>query len=133
SEDVDESGTPHRRLLAIPSEDRFRRLLATMLDESEFLSPHGIRSLSAAHGSEPFVFEFGGQRNEVRYVPGESDSGMFGGNSNWRGPVWFPLNFLIVQSLQRYYDFYGDSFKVECPTGSGKLMTLLEVARELER
>ncbi|XZE53770.1 MGH1-like glycoside hydrolase domain-containing protein [Planctomycetaceae bacterium SH139] len=133
SEESGANGTPQRRLLAIPSEDRFRRLLSVMLDESEFLSPHGIRSLSAAHAEQPFVFEFGGQRNEVRYVPGESDSGMFGGNSNWRGPVWFPLNFLIVQSLQRYHSFYGDSFRVECPTGSGNSMTLLEVAHELER
>jgi hypothetical protein len=133
SDDAGSSGVPCRRLLAIPSEDRFRRLLAVMLDEAEFLSPYGIRSLSAAHGEQPFVFEFGGQRNEVRYVPGESDSGMFGGNSNWRGPVWFPMNYLIVQSLQRYHSFYGDSFRVECPTGSGNSMTLLEVAHELER
>ncbi len=133
SEDADSDGVPCRRLLAIPSEDRFRRLLSVMLDETEFLSPFGIRSLSAAHGEQPFVFELGGQRNEVRYVPGESDSGMFGGNSNWRGPVWFPLNYLIVQSLQRYYSFYGDSFRVECPTGSGNSMTLGEVAKELER
>jgi hypothetical protein len=133
SEEAGADGTPHRQLLAIPSEDRFRRLLSVMLDEAEFLSPYGIRSLSAAHAENPFVFEFGGQRNEVRYVPGESDSGMFGGNSNWRGPVWYPINFLIVQSLRRYYDFYGDSFRVECPTGSGNSMTLLEVAQELER
>jgi hypothetical protein len=133
SEETGDDGVPHRQLLAIPSEDRFRRLLSVMLDEAEFLSPYGIRSLSAAHAEHPFVFEFGGQRNEVRYVPGESDSGMFGGNSNWRGPVWFPINFLIVQSLQRYHDFYGDSFRVECPTGSGQSMTLLEVAQELER
>ncbi|WP_203328864.1 MGH1-like glycoside hydrolase domain-containing protein [Candidatus Laterigemmans baculatus] len=133
SEDAGREGFPRRRLLAIPSEDRFRRLLAVMLDEAEFLSPHGIRSLSAAHLHEPFVFELGGQRHEVRYVPGESDSGMFGGNSNWRGPVWFPLNYLIVQSLRRYHSFYGDSFQVECPTGSGNMMTLLEVAHELER
>ncbi len=124
---------PTRRFLAIPSEDRFRRLLAVMLDEDEFLSPYGIRSLSAVHRDEPFVFDFGGQRNEVWYVPGESDSGMFGGNSNWRGPIWFPINFLLVQALKRYYTFYGDDFKVECPTGSGHLMTMLEVAEELER
>jgi hypothetical protein len=133
SEDADSDGVPCRRMLAIPSEDRFRRLLSVMLDEAEFLSPYGIRSLSAAHRDQPFIFELGGQRNEVRYVPGESDSGMFGGNSNWRGPVWFPLNFLIVQSLQRYHSFYGDSFRVECPTGSGNSMNLGEVAKELER
>ncbi|KAA5542725.1 glucosidase [Roseiconus nitratireducens] len=127
-----ESETITRRLLAIPSEDRFRRLLAVMLDESEFLSPFGIRSMSAAHGLEPLAFEFGGQLHEVHYVPGESESGMFGGNSNWRGPVWFPMNYLIIQSLKRYHAFYGDSFQVECPTGSGNLMTLMEVAKELE-
>lgn len=133
SDDADADGVPCRRLLAIPSEDRFRRLLSVMLDEAEFLSPYGIRSLSAAHADQPFVFELNGQRNEVRYVAGESDSGMFGGNSNWRGPVWFPMNYLIVQSLLRYHSFYGDSFRVECPTGSGNSMTLLEVAHELER
>ena len=127
------SGSAHRRLLAIPSEDRFRRLIAVMLDENEFLSPFGIRSLSAAHREQPFVFDFGGQRHEVAYVPGESDSGMFGGNSNWRGPIWFPMNFLLIQALKRYHNYYGDALKVECPTGSGNLMTLMEVARELER
>ncbi|EMI16954.1 hypothetical protein RMSM_06128 [Rhodopirellula maiorica SM1] len=126
-------GKPCNRLLAIPSEDRFRHLITVMLDENEFLSPFGIRSLSAAHRDQPFVFDFGGQHHEVRYLPGESDSGMFGGNSNWRGPIWFPTNFLLIQALKRYYVFYGDDFKVECPTGSGVMMTLMEVARELER
>ena len=126
-------GTPCNRLLAIPSGDRFRHLISVMLDENEFLSPFGIRSLSAVHRDEPFVFDFGGQHHEVRYLPGESDSGMFGGNSNWRGPIWFPTNFLLIQALKRYYVFYGDDFKVECPTGSGVMMTLMEVARELER
>ena len=130
-EDPD-SGTPHRRLLAIPSEDRFRKLIAVMLDEKEFLSPFGIRSLSAAHREQPFEFEFGGQNHEVQYQPGESDSGMFGGNSNWRGPIWFPTTFLLIQSLKRYHVYYGDDFKVECPTGSGNLMTLMDVAKELE-
>ncbi|MEM9827897.1 MAG: glucosidase [Planctomycetota bacterium] len=120
------------RLLAIPSEERFRKLLTVMLDEKEFLSPFGIRSLSAAHGETPFRFEFGGQFHEVSYVPGESDSGMFGGNSNWRGPIWFPMNYLLIQSLKRYHAFYGEDYKVECPTGSGNMMTLLEVSRELE-
>jgi hypothetical protein len=127
-----DSQTISRRLLAIPSEARFRRLLSVMLDESEFLSPFGIRSLSAAHAAEPFVFEFGGQRHQVQYVPGESDSAMFGGNSNWRGPVWFPMNYLLIQSLKRYHAFYGDGFQVECPTGSGQMMNLLQVAREIE-
>lgn len=132
-ERADDSGRPLRQFLAIPSEDRFRRLLSVMLDEQEFLSPFGIRSLSAIHRDQPFVFDFGGSRHEVRYVPGESDSGMFGGNSNWRGPIWFPLNYLIIQSLKRYHTFYGDKFRVECPTGSGNEMTLLEVAYDLER
>ncbi|MFK8113761.1 MAG: glucosidase [Rubripirellula sp.] len=122
-----------RRLLAIPSEERFKKLISVMLDENEFLSPYGIRSLSAAHKDEPFRFELGGTSHEVQYQPGESDSGMFGGNSNWRGPIWFPTNFLLVQSLKRYHAYYGDDFKVECPTGSGILMTLYEVAQELER
>ncbi len=127
------SGTPCRRLLAIPSQDRFRKLISVMLDEKEFLSPYGIRSLSAAHRDDPLEFDFGGQHHEVHYVPGESESGMFGGNSNWRGPIWFPTNFLLIQSLKRYHVFYGDDFKVECPTGSGNMMTLIEVAHELER
>ncbi len=131
-EDPD-SGEACRRLLAIPSEDRFRRLLAVLLDEDEFLSPFGIRSMSAAHREEPLIFDFGGRRHEVGYVPGESESGMFGGNSNWRGPIWFPVNYLLIQSLKRYHDFYGNEYRVECPTGSGKRMNLLEVARELER
>ncbi len=104
-----------------------------MLDEKEFLSPYGIRSMSAIHADKPFVFDFGGLRNEVRYVPGESESGLFGGNSNWRGPIWFPINFLLVQALKRYYTFYGEDFKVECPTGSGNMMNLLQVGEELER
>ncbi len=127
------SANPTRRLLAIPSEERFRKLLSVMLDESEFLSPFGIRSLSRAHRDQPFVFDFGGQRHEVNYVPGESDSGMFGGNSNWRGPIWFPTNYLLIQSLKRYHTFYGEDFRIECPTGSGNSMTLMEVAHELER
>ncbi len=118
SEDVNESashGRPLRQFLAIPSEERFRRLVAVMLDEKEFLSPYGIRSMSAIHAEKPFVFDFGGLRNEVRYVPGESESGLFGGNSNWRGPIWFPINFLLVQALKRYYTFYGEDFKLSVP------------------
>ena len=103
-----------------------------MLDETEFLSPYGIRSLSLVHRDNPYVFDFGGQRHEVRYVPGESDSAMFGGNSNWRGPIWFPTTFLLIQSLKRYHVFYGDEFRVEYPTGSGNSATLLDVARDLE-
>ncbi|MEM8734358.1 MAG: glucosidase, partial [Planctomycetota bacterium] len=122
-----------RRLLALPNEDRLRRLLEKMLDESEFLSEFGIRSLSAKHGSEPFVFEWGGTREEVKYVPGESDTWMFGGNSNWRGPIWFPINYLIIESLRKYHDFYRDNFLIECPTGSGNQMNLCQVADEIER
>ncbi|MFO0011851.1 MAG: MGH1-like glycoside hydrolase domain-containing protein [Planctomycetota bacterium] len=121
------------RLLAIPSHERFLRLLSYMLDENEFLSPYGIRSLSAIHREKPFVFEHAGRRESVSYVPGESNTGMFGGNSNWRGPVWFPINYLIVQSLREYYAFYGESFQVECPTGSGVMMNLHQVADEIER
>jgi hypothetical protein len=121
------------RLLAIPSEDRFRKLLSYLLDEKEFLSPFGIRSLSAAHGEKPFIFQHDHGTESVSYVPGESDSYMFGGNSNWRGPIWFPLNFLIVQGLRKYYRYYGDGFRIECPTGSGHEMNLLQVADEIER
>lgn len=121
------------RLLAIPSADRFRRLLTYLLDENEFLSPFGIRSLSIAHEKEPFTFQYGDQVESVGYVPGESDSWMFGGNSNWRGPVWFPINYLIVEALENYYTFYGDEFLVECPTGSGNQMNLNQVSKELER
>lgn len=121
------------RLLAIPSPDRFRRMLAIMLDENEFLSPYGIRSLSAYHRENPYVFEHAGGRETVGYIPGESDSAMFGGNSNWRGPIWYPLNYLIVQSLREYNEYYGDSFKIECPTNSGNMMDLGEVADEIER
>ena len=128
-----DAGGKRRRLLAIPSENRMRRLLTVMLDEREFLSPYGIRSLSAAHGKEPFKFHFGGQDHVVSYVPGESDSGMFGGNSNWRGPIWFPTNFLLIQSLKRYHAFYGNEFRVEYPTGSGQEMTLMEIASDLEK
>jgi hypothetical protein len=122
-----------RRLLAIPSRDRLERVLKYMLDENEFLSPYGIRSLSKVHAQQPFVFDAGGEQFRVDYSPGESTTSLFGGNSNWRGPVWFPVNYLLIESLERYHHFYGDGFKVECPTGSGNLMTLKQVARELER
>ena len=121
------------RLLAIPSMERFRKLLSYLVDENEFLSPYGIRSLSAIHKDKPFVFEHANGVESVAYVPGESDSYMFGGNSNWRGPVWFPLNYLIIQALRKYHEFYGDSFTVECPTGSGVIMNLRQVADEIER
>ena len=118
-------------LLAIPSRERLLRVLRYMLDENEFLSPYGIRSLSKRYAAEPYVIRCGGQEFSVRYLPGESDSGMFGGNSNWRGPIWFPVNYLLMQALRRYHRFYGDGLKVECPTGSGRWMTLDEVSQEL--
>jgi len=120
------------RLLSVPTRDRLERMLRYLLDENEFLSPHGIRSLSKAHEKQPFVFKLGGEEHRVEYVPGESNTWLFGGNSNWRGPIWFPLNYLIVEALQRYHRFYGDSLLVECPTGSGRLMDLGEVAKEIE-
>jgi len=125
------TGLGGRRLLAIPSRERLERVLRRVLDPREFLSDHGIRSLSRMHAEQPFVFHAGREEHRVAYVPGDSDSGMFGGNSNWRGPVWFPLNFLLIEALERYHHFYGDDFQVECPTGSGKWMSLVEVAREL--
>jgi hypothetical protein len=128
---VDDHKHPGRCLLAIPSEERLRKCLAYMLDSGEFLSDFGIRSLSKAHAAKPFVFEHHGQRNEVSYTPGEATTDMFGGNSNWRGPIWFPTNFLIIEALERYHYFYGDSFKVEYPTGSGNLATLREIAIDL--
>jgi hypothetical protein len=121
------------RMLAIPTRDRLRRALRYMLDETEFLSPHGIRSVSRVHSEKPYVFRAGNEEFRVDYVPGEGNSYLFGGNSNWRGPIWFPTNFLIVEALERYHLFYGESFKVECPTGSGNRMTLQEVSRELAR
>ncbi|MCA8996842.1 MAG: glucosidase, partial [Planctomycetaceae bacterium] len=120
-------------LLALPTRQRLERMLAYMLDEKEFLSDYGIRSLSKYHEENPFVCQIGNEEMTVSYVAGESDSYMFGGNSNWRGPIWFPLNYLILEALERYHQFYGDSFKVECPTGSGNLMNLHEVANEIRR
>jgi hypothetical protein len=127
-----ETGTDHR-LLALTTKERLVRVLQYMLDESEFFAPHGIRSVSRVHLDQPYVFDAGGQRYSVDYVPGESTTGMFGGNSNWRGPIWFPINYLLVEALERYHHFYGDELTVECPTGSGRRMHLGDVARELER
>jgi hypothetical protein len=122
----------HRHcLLAIPSRERLAKMLRYVFDENEFLSPYGIRSVSKYHKEHPYIFEAGGARHRVDYEPGESSTGVFGGNSNWRGPVWFPINYLIVEALERYHHFYGEEFKVECPTGSGKMMTLREAAHEL--
>jgi hypothetical protein len=125
------SGT--NRLLAIPSRDRLARLLRYVLDETEFLASHGVRSVSRVHHDHPYVFDVMGERYEVDYVPGESNTGLFGGNSNWRGPIWFPGNFLVFEALERYGHFYGDDLTVECPVGSGRMLTLEGVAREIER
>jgi hypothetical protein len=124
-------GLAGRRLLATVNEDKLRRILTKMLDESEFFGPHGIRALSRYHVDHPFVFSLAGQESRVSYLPGDSDSGMFGGNSNWRGPVWMPVNFLLYVSLMRLGAYYGDTFKVECPTGSGNQMNLFQVAKVL--
>ena len=124
-------GAQGLRLLAIPSRDRLARMVRYMLDESEFLSPYGIRSVSKVHKEKPFVLRVDGAEFRVEYVPGESDTQLFGGNSNWRGPVWFPINYLIVEALERYHHFYGDTLRVECPTGSGHLMNLKQVAQEI--
>jgi hypothetical protein len=121
------------RLLAIPSRPRLERLLRYLLDEGEFLSPFGIRSLSRIHKDRPYVCSTGGFPQRVDYEPGESNSPLFGGNSNWRGPIWFPVNYLLIEALERYHHFYGDTLLVECPTGSGRKMNLREVARELAR
>jgi hypothetical protein len=119
------------RLLAIPTREQLVRVLHYVLDPREFLSPFGVRSLSRIHKERPFVFTAGGQEHCVEYVAGESNTGMFGGNSNWRGPIWFPVNYLLVEALERYHHFYGDTLKVECPTGSGRMLNLAEVAREI--
>jgi len=124
-------GVADRGIIALLKPERLRRVLSKMLDEDEFLSPYGIRSLSKYHERNPYVFYVSGKEYRVDYLPAESDSGMFGGNSNWRGPVWFPVNILIIRALLQFYLFYGDSFKVECPTGSGKMMNLFEVGREI--
>src|SRR5262249_55594893 len=126
-------GYANRKLGAILNETRLRRVLARMLDEREFLSPHGIRSLSRYHEEHPYVFRSGNQDYRVAYLPAESDSGMFGGNSNWRGPIWMPVNALIIRALRQYYAYYGNDFTIECPTGSGQQMNLYQVAQELTR
>ncbi|MEW9581997.1 glucosidase [Paraburkholderia sp. DGU8] len=126
-------GYKQRRLLSVLNKRKLERVLRYMLDENEFLGPHGIRSLSRYHLEHPYVINLGGADYKVQYLPAESNTGMFGGNSNWRGPVWMPVNLLIVRALVNLYSFFGDDFKVECPTGSGQHMTLFEVAQELVR
>jgi mannosylglycerate hydrolase MGH1-like protein len=124
-------GVAERGILALVNPDRLRRILTKMLDENEFLGPFGIRSLSKFHQDHPFVLHVGGQEYRVDYLPAESNTGMFGGNSNWRGPIWMPVNALIIRALLSFYLYYGDNFKIECPTGSGKLMNLFEVSKEI--
>jgi hypothetical protein len=127
------AGHASRRLAAILDETKLRRVLTKMLDENEFLSPFGIRSLSRYHAEHPYVMTAGGQEYRVSYLPAESDTGMFGGNSNWRGPIWMPVNALIIRALLQYYSYYGNAFTIECPTGSGKQMNLYQVAEEITR
>jgi hypothetical protein len=126
-----EEGRGHRRLLSLLRGHRMKRILSRMLDETEFLSDYGIRAISKHHDQHPYVFNVDGMELGVRYLPAESDSGLFGGNSNWRGPIWFPVNYLLIESLQKFHHYYGDDFKVECPTGSGKLMSIEAAAREI--
>jgi hypothetical protein len=126
-------GQGDRRLLSITSPEALRRVLRRLLDENEFLSPHGIRSVSRYHQDHPFIFDWDSTRYQVDYEPAESTTDQFGGNSNWRGPIWFPLNFLLIESLQKFYHYLGDDFQVECPTGSGMMLNLWEVAANLEQ
>src|SRR3989475_2664170 len=126
-------GREERRLLSIVDRDRLRRVLHYMLDEEEFLSPYGIRALSRVHRDHPYTLAVNGMEHRVDYEPAESSTGLFGGNSNWRGPIWFPVNYLLIESLQKLHHYLGDSYKVECPTGSGQMLTLWEVAAELSR
>ena len=118
-------------IFAVFNQERLRRILAKMLDEQEFLGPHGIRAISRYHADHPYVFSMDGQEYSVHYLPAESDTGMFGGNSNWRGPVWVPINVMLIRALLNLYVFAGDDFTVECPTGSGRQMNLYQVAEEL--
>jgi len=124
-------GYAQRGIAALVKPERLRRILSRMLDESEFLGSYGVRALSRYHNEHPYVIQTQGQEYRVNYLPAESNTGMFGGNSNWRGPIWMPVNALLIRALMSFYLFYGDSFKVECPTGSGKMMNLFEVAREI--
>jgi len=126
-------GDRERRLLSILDGDRLRRVLAVMLDEREFLSPYGIRAISRVHRDRPYVLDVRGVEYRVDYEPAESTTALFGGNSNWRGPIWFPINFLLIEALQKFHHYLGDGYQVECPTGSGRLMTLWEVSQELSR
>jgi hypothetical protein len=130
---ADVPGVGERRLVAFLTRERLVRVLQKMLGENEFLSEYGIRSVSKYHQANPYSFNMDGQAHTVNYQPAESESGLFGGNSNWRGPIWFPINYLIIESLQKFHHYYGDELKVECPTGSGQMVTLGEVATELSQ
>jgi hypothetical protein len=129
----DHAGRGKRRLLSLLRGHRMKRLLARMLDPNEFLSDYGIRAISKVHEREPYVFRVNGSDLSVRYLPAESDSGLFGGNSNWRGPIWFPVNYLLIESLQKFHHYYGDEFLVECPVGSGQFITIEAAANELSQ
>jgi hypothetical protein len=124
-------GVAERGILALVNPERLRQILSKMLDENEFLSPYGIRSLSRFHERNPYVFHVRGQEYRVDYLPAESNTGMFGGNSNWRGPVWMPVNAILIRALLNFHLYYGDNFTIECPTGSGRMMNLFEVAKEI--
>jgi hypothetical protein len=126
-------GNSERRLLSIVSREQLRRVLRFMLDENEFLSPYGIRAISRFHKENPYMLQVNGTAHRVDYEPAESSTGLFGGNSNWRGPIWFPLNYLLIESLQKFHHYLGEDFKVECPTGSGQMLTLWEVAGEISK
>ena len=128
-----EPGMGERRLLALVRGHRMKRLLRRMLDPEEFLSDYGIRAISRYHLEHPYRLDLDGTTHEVRYEPGESSTGLFGGNSNWRGPIWFPINFLLVEAVQKFHHYYGDDFLVECPTGSGQKLTLWQIAAEISR
>ena len=126
-------GQNDSRLVAILHDERLKAVLRRMFDPNEFLSDYGIRSVSAYHRDHPYVFDAGGQQFTVKYLPAESDSRLFGGNSNWRGPIWFPVNYMLVRALQEFDGYYGDTFTVECPSGSGQMLTLGEAAQNLAR
>jgi len=130
---METAGHKRRRLFSITDREQLQRILRVMLDENEFFSPHGIRALSRYHKDHPYMLDVDGVNHQVGYEPAESNTGLFGGNSNWRGPVWFPVNFLLIQALRRFHEYYHESFRVECPTGSGRLMNLDEVADEISR
>jgi hypothetical protein len=130
---METAGHKQRRLFSITDREQLKRILAVMLDENEFLSPHGIRALSRYHKAHPYMLDVAGVNHQVDYEPAESTTGLFGGNSNWRGPIWFPVNFLLIQALRRFHEYYHESFRVECPTGSGRMMNLDEVADEISR